>query len=74
MEEQRGKKEEREEQKGRNEALIGRILYLLSELSTTKVEEDPVSLSVEHGGVTWRAGLGPTRARPSHLMTASSPY
>lgn len=73
MEEQRGKKEEREEQKGRNEALIGRILYLLAELSTTKVE-DPVSLSVERGGVTWRAGLGLTRARPSHLMTASSPY
>ena len=39
MEEHRGKKEEREEQKGRNGALIGRILYLLSELSTTKVKK-----------------------------------
>ena len=73
MEEHRGKKEEREEQKGRNGALIGRILYLLSELSTTKVKKTRLPFLWSVAG--WAGGLGCALrelARPD-LMRASSP-
>lgn len=48
MGEQKGKKEEREDKKGRNGAFRGRTLCPQTELFTTK-EEDTASLSVESG-------------------------
>ena len=67
MGEQKGKKEEREDKKGRNGAFRGRTLCPQTELFTTKEGEDTASLSVE-SGEGWCGGW----AVPTHMMTAAS--